>query len=372
MEQAISSPVQPHVRRAASARRKDRPHHEAKPGGADLRWSLLDLVRTCRVRLGLRDRDVAVLRGLLSLIPASARPHERVVFASNRVLIERCDGIDERTLRRRLDHLGKQGLLARQSSPNGKRYQVRDEVSDIRLTYGIDLSPLFAIHDHLRALADQCRQEMLRCKALRSVIRDILFHHGHQLSPGLADTATRSLRRVLASDDLQATIDHLRDDLCAKGQQDASETRILTASDSQNDRHIQNSDKEDFDSEQGAAKTARPDDITVQECLRLAPNAAAFACAAPDSWDGFVTLSAQLAPAIGLHSADVETARGSMGVLGCALAVIGLVESFGRIRHPRAYLHALARRARVERFDLVRMYRSLTSGSAPRQGLVSA
>ena len=85
-----------------------------------------------------------------------------------------------------------------------------------------------------------------------------------------------------------------------------------------------------------------------------------------------MTLSAQLAPAIGLHSADVETARGSMGVLGCALAVIGLVESFRRIRQPRAYLHALARRARVDGFDLVRMYRSLTSGSAPRRGPVSA
>lgn len=382
----MSLPVHRHEGRVLSVHQKKPRQQEAGPDEADPRWSLLALVRSCRDRLALRDRDVTVLRGLLSLVPATARPHERTVFASNRVLIERCDGIDERTLRRRLDNLGERGLLVRRSSPNGKRYQVRDDASDIRLTYGIDLSPLFAIRDHLQALAEQCRQDALHCKALKSVIRDLLFHGGHLLSPDLAESAHRALRRVLSRDDLQAIVEDLRGKTATNGLPSISETVILTASDSQNDRHIQKSNKEDLDSERGQASSvetnlpsAEParkiraaDDMTAGECMDLAPNAAAFAGEPTKDWDGVVRLSTQLAPAIGLQNSDVEAARCSMGVLGCALAVIGLVESFGRIRNPRAYLHSLARRARIEGLDPVRMFRSLTTGASARRASVAA
>lgn len=167
MEHVMSSPVQRHVRRTNSSYLNDR--STVTPVKAeDARWSLLDLVRRCRKPLGLRDRDVAVLRGLLSFVPQSADPNSLVVFASNRALIERCDGIDERTLRRRLANLKANGLLARKSSPNGKRYRVQDECAEAKLTYGIDLAPLFAIRDHLIALAEECSREEIRCKALRS------------------------------------------------------------------------------------------------------------------------------------------------------------------------------------------------------------
>jgi replication initiation protein RepC len=97
MEHVMSSPVQRHVRRTNPSYQDD--HGAVTPiKTEDARWSLLDLVRRCRKPLGLRDRDVAVLRGLLSFVPQAADPSTLVVFASNRVLIERCDGIDERTL----------------------------------------------------------------------------------------------------------------------------------------------------------------------------------------------------------------------------------------------------------------------------------
>ena len=347
---------------------------------ADQRWSLLNLVRTCRERLGLRDRDITVLRGLLSLIPATAHADERVVFASNRVLIERCDGIDERTLRRRIEHLQTHGLLVRRASPNGKRYQLRADGAEIRLTYGLDLAPLFKIRDHLVALADQCHQEVLHCKAMRAMIRDILFHHGKSLPADIAEAAIRSLRRMLSSDQLHAIVETLRQQGTATPVQEACETSVLTVSNSQNDRHIQSSYKKEFDSEcaeepasPGSAESSRPDeggidaaDITVRECIDLAPNAAAFAAAPTRDWRDVVTLSQQLAPAIGLGTRDVERARQSLGVLGCALTVIGLVEAFGRIRNAQAYMHALVKRAETGKLDIVRMFRSLTK-AAPRQ-----
>ena len=322
----------------------------------------------------LPHRDIAVLRGLLSFIPSSAAPDSLVVFASNRVLIERCDGIDERTLRRRLEHLRTCGFIARRSSPNGKRYQVRDDTADVRLTYGIDLSPLFAIRNHLSALAEQCLRNEIRTKALRAVIRDILYHHAAYIQPELAEHASRSIRRSLSCDQLDEIVKQLQAELPTTTAPDTIVTTVLTVSDSQNDRHIQSSKKENYESERARKKqsaenpAATPSsceneessDITVAECMALAKNAAAFAMAPAQDWDDVVRLSDTLAPAIGLEKHDIDNARRTMGSLGSALAILGLVEAFEKIRRPSAYLHALTKRASEEGFDFVRMFRSLT------------
>ncbi len=373
----MSSPVQLHVRRTNSSFQDDR--RTVTPGKTkDPRWSLLDLVRRCRKPLGLRDRDVAVLRGLLSFVPQSADPSTLVVFASNRALIERCDGIDERTLRRRLTHLNANGLLARKSSPNGKRYRVQDEHTEARLTYGIDLAPLFAIRDHLIALAEECSQEEIRCKALRSVIGDILYHQAADIQPAVREIAYRSLRRSLSSDQLADLIQELQGELSRASAETSSVTNGLTVSDRQNDRHIQKSKKENYESECTAAEASlgdcqsytsstvveRGDDITVSECMALAKNAASFALVTAQDWGDVVRLSDTLAPAVGLARADVEIARKTMGALGSTLAILGIVEAFDRIRRPRAYLQALTKRAANEGIDFVRMFRSLTNRRA--------
>ena len=382
MEHVMSSPVQRHVRRSNRSYQDDR--STVTPiKTEDARWSLLDLVRRCRKPLGLKDRDVAVLRGLLSFVPQAAEPSTLVVFASNRVLIERCDGIDERTLRRRLTHLTANGLLARKSSPNGKRYRVQDECAETKLTYGIDLAPLFAIRDHLIALAEECSREEIRCKALRSLIRDILYHRAADIQPALHDLACRSLRRSLSSDQLAGLIQELQEDLPHAGAQASSVADAVTVSDRQNDRHIQKSKKENYGSESAAENVSianrssdaasidvgPSNDITVSECMALAKSAASFASVTAKDWGDVVRLSDTLAPAVGLARTDVETARQAMGALGSALAILGITEAFDRIRQPRAYLQALTNRAASESMDFVRMFRSLTT-CRPRQRVV--
>jgi replication initiation protein RepC len=373
MEHIMSSPVPRHVRRTDTFYQKD-PRAETPKKAEDARWSLLDLVRRSRKHLGLRDRDIAVLRGLLSFVPPSAAPDTLVVFASNRVLIERCDGIDERTLRRRLEHIKTCGFIARRSSPNGKRYQVRDDCADVRLTYGIDLSPLFAIRDHLIALAEQCLRNEIRTKALRSVIRDILYHHAASLRPELAEHASRAMRRSLSCAQLEEIVNQLQLEVPTTDGQDTTLPAVLTVSDSQIDRHIQSSKEENYESERapeetrpasllassGDSKRRDSKDITVAECMALARSAASFALKPAQDWNDVVRLSGQLAPALGLESSDIETARRTMGSLGSALAILGLVEAFEKIRRPRAYLHALTKRASEKGFDFVRMFRSLT------------
>ncbi|RID90460.1 hypothetical protein D2N39_18095 [Gemmobacter lutimaris] len=363
MEHISSSPVRA-GRRAGSdvCAQAER----AATKSADPRWRVLDLVRICRSPLGLRDRDITVLRGLLSFVPESAEPARLVVFASNRALMERCDGIDERTLRRRIVHLQSKGLLTRKLSPNGKRYQIRDAQAETCLTYGIDLTPLFRLRPDLDALAeDQQREEMQR-KTLRAMIRHALYHQSEPSKAEACEEARLALRRSVDSHQLRkllAAIDQ------------PSETSYLTDSDSQNDRHIQIPEKESYESEHGdecaeqelrlhSAREKEPatdSDLSIEECISLAPAAVEFALERPRCWSDIIDLSVSLAPAIGLSRTVIETARTRLGPHGAALAVLGLVQAFGRIRNPQAYLSRLSDKAQEQGFDLVRMFRSLVS-----------
>lgn len=371
MEQITYSPLpRRDWRRSFAPSRPALPQMTGK-GGTDLRWHLLDLVRICRERLQLRDRDIAVLRGLLSLLPQDPQPDQRMVFASNRVLIARCDGIDERTLRRRLNHLRSVGLVSKRTSPNGKRYQVRNSEADVQLSYGISLAPLFDLHPHLEALAETCHQEAAEVKALRAVIRDRLFHSAADLAQPLLETARLALRRKLGPDELRAIAatlpdpdnsapDHMPPDMTR--QDSASEqSDEMTASNGQNDRHIQRSGKETFDSD--SAQKAQ--DISLDECLEMAASVKDYAPRPPRSWPDLIRLSETLAPAIGLTHPLLGIAKKQFGLQGCALVVLGLVEAFGRIRNPGAYLNAVLRKAEVQVPDPVRMFHSLVR-SAPR------
>ncbi|MGC8733204.1 MAG: replication initiation protein RepC, partial [Halothiobacillaceae bacterium] len=282
---------------------------------------------------------------------------------------ERCDGIDERTLRRRIAHLCDAGLLTRQQSPNGKRFQLRDEAETVLMTYGIDLSPLFAIASHLEALATDCRREALRIKALRSLLRDRLFHAAETVPSDLREEARLSLRRQLTSEALEALLARF----AAEAPCPMPTAVDLPASDSQNDRHIQSSNGESSDSEGAADSADRPtmadmqrhcpitqaNDITVGECMELAVTARTMSPTQPQSWSEIVELSANLAPAIGLAPCVIRSAEAILGRHGCALAILGLVEAFERIRNPGAYLNTLIRRAQERGFDAVKMFRSL-------------
>ena len=373
MQQISLSPTLVRVRRQSLS--SGEPRRAASPSvPKDPRWHLLDLAKSCRRSLNLRDRDIAVLRGLLSLVPAQAAPNEVVVFASNRVLVERCDGIDERTLRRRLAHLQKCGLLMRRSSPNGKRYQVRGDQQEPLLTYGIDLGPIFQIRDQLEAMADECRREEARVRTLKSLIRDALFKKSASHTECLQEEARLALRRTLTSEQLRDILTRL-DELPADGStgptpEPNSQSNQLTVSNGQTDRHIQSLNKEILEYEEAASRpqpaakkpsheVSHPDDLTVTECIKLTATAQSFSSRPPESWEDIIELSASLAPAIGVGSTSFRQAQEQLGRHGCALAILGLVEAYGRIRKPAAYLNTLIQRSRRHGIELISMFRSL-------------
>ena len=106
-------------------------------------------------------------------------------------------------------------------------------------------------------------------------------------------------------------------------------------------------------------------DITVDECMDLARTAREMAPKQPRCWEDLIDLSTTLAPAIGLQGTVIHEAEKHLGRHGCALAVLGLVEAFGRVRNPEAYLTALVQRRLKQGLDLVRMFRSLVRPGKP-------
>ncbi len=304
----------------------------------------METVQAAMEPLGLRDRDLAVLRGLLSFVKAESWTGPLMVFASNRTLQERCGGMDERTLRRRLAQLCAVGLIRREQSPNRKRYVVRDEAGVAVLTYGFDLSPLRAALPRIADMAEEAAKLAMRLRMLRSILRDRLYRLA---SMGLASeacaAAARLLRRKVGPEVLSEAIDSL----------EPLQTTEMTVSDSQIDRDIQSSDKDLDDT-----KT-----VDLDSCLDAAPNATCFSQARPQTWDDAGDLALSLAPAIGVDRQQMQRSWSILGPRGATLAILGLVESHGRIKHPARYLSHLTQKAAKGLLNLDRMFQSLTQGA---------
>lgn len=329
----------------------------AAASARDPRWEALNAVRDARAALGLRDRTIAVLRGLLTLVPAAAWDDRPVVHAANATLQERCDGMDERTLRRHLAILVAAGLIRRQQSPNRKRYVVRDDRGAVLLAYGFDLSPLRAAVAGLHDLAAAEQATAARARALRAVLRDHLFHLGE--AEGLEDYR-RLLRRKVGTDVLEAAIATLA---ARRGAEPPCpvlpDTPILTGSDGQDDRHIQSSKQDSCESEAAPASSTLP---SVDQCRERASTAVAFAPTEPRTWGDLVALADRLGPGLGINGQVLGEAEIQLGRRGRALAILGLTQAYPQIKRPDSYLRALLRKAKTGALNLQRMFDSLTSG----------
>lgn len=339
------------------------------PAPVDPRWQALDAVQAVMGVLHLRDRDIAVLRGLLTFVSADRWDGGLTVFASNRVLQDRCGGMDERTLRRRLARLCEVGLITRHLSPNRKRYVVRDETGAEVLTYGFDLAPL---RDGLAQLQDMARHQRAaqdRVTCLRALLRDALYHLGLTDRAAGAEPFRPLLRRKTTAEVLEAALEQVQAllGLCKTRDGASAKPIQLTDSDGRTDRDIQTSHKEYFEKKEPQKKETpmqmHDGDLTVALCLMAAPNAAAFSPERPETWPDISTLAQTLAPAIGITVAQLQRTKTALGERGASLAILGLVEAYPRIREPQRYLNTLVSRAMTKRVDVVRMFRSLTGWS---------
>jgi len=326
------------------------------------KWEVIQDLSLARAAFGVSDRTLSVLNVLVGVHARRelAEGDMLIVYASNATLSARAHGMPESTLRRHLAALVNAGLIARHDSPNGKRYIRRDGSGDAMRAFGFDLRPLLIRSVEIAQAAQAERGRQAELAALREevvlLLRDAVKLGGHAGQVELSDRVAlvrRDLRRKLEREALialrnrlAALVDKVRES-CVAGVEAPVATVEMSACDSRNERHIQESDKEQSDSEGQA-----PD---LRKVLERCPDVLDYAPEGVRNWEGFVSLMARLAPMTGVDLPTWRDACQSMGPMEASVALAGIVQRIGEIRSPGAYLRTLARKARAGAVDMDRV-----------------
>lgn len=314
-------------RTAGSGGAKTRAVPGRKP---DIRWVILNDLVAARELLGLKDRTLQVLRGLLTFLPKD-QGSATVVFPSNRTLTERLMGMPESTLRRHLRTLCDIGLIARRDSPNRKRYRV-GRASD--LSFGLDLAPFFHSAMRVRDLAAQAVEDANTRRSVRARIlqrlASIASDDPHQ------GNIRGKLRRKMTVVDLSTMLETLPDPGVASE---------VNANDAKSERHIHTEVRTDpirtainAIAEIGAM-TGSP--VATEREIALAGRQAGYALGIQHGW---------------------EVARHRLGPTWATMALIHIHRRIDKIRKPDRYLIALVKKAEAGTFHLIEALSTETNG----------
>lgn len=353
------------------------------------KWELLTQLTAARESYELSDRTLRVLAVLLGV----HRERELtdgaplIVYASNATLCERAHGMPESTLRRHLAALVASGLIARHDSPNGKRYQRRDASGAVVRAYGFDLRPLLLragkIAHHARTAEIRRNEIALLREEVVLLIRDASelaqLGHASELDEGLdaiedaVILAKRQLRRKLGLEDLSTIRDRLQplvatlvEKLTPEVEPTDPVTPELITSDSQNERHIQVSDKTLIDLKERVPQPHKAQSVqkALNPILTACPDVLPYAEKRVSDWTSFVQLMARIAPMTGIDPSTWQEACRAMGPENAATTLAGIVQNVGTIRSPGAYLRSLSRKAREGSFTPDAMISSLQRKAA--------
>ena len=362
------------------------------------KWKLFRSVCEARRELVVSDRALTVLDALLTFLPDDEMSGSAslVVFPSNVQLSIRARGMTPATLRRHLSMLVDAGLIARKDSPNGKRYARRGKGGEIDEAFGFNLAPLLARAEEIEAAAERIRRdcERLRLAKERMSIcrRDIakliaaaqlenapgdwasIFTAFRQVIDGLSRQAAlvevETALRLL--EDIRATvINQLENHVKAQNP---------CANESQDERHIQDSDPESPIETEGDDCTDvasvipamnRRQDRTVSESTAARPISLATvlqACPQVSSygpggivrnWHDLAAASAIVRTMLGISNSAYHDAIAAMGSESTSIVTACILESAERISSPGGYLRSLTLRARHHSFTPAPMVQAL-------------
>lgn len=338
--------------------------------------------------LGLKDRHIRVLTALASFVREFTSDNRPVVFASNEALSKRAAGMPVPTLQRTLRQLCGLNLVKRNLSPNGKRYPHRGANGTIVEAFGIDLSPLLRQATEIRSRAIHAEERRGRIRLIRdrlSLLRNRLPKEGEAQATirallrtrhrcpieleaayrNLSDLAEASSSSAVAVQEraeftraihLEIDVDALSQKYAAPGHVPSpaiagpADTDELTPNAHQIDTHHQSSKPRIFESEETqkiieetctSSDDCNVQDVTAAELANTCPEAIQYALGKPTSWRDFHNLALSLAPMVGIGEQLVRRAHEKLGVQGFTMTVLCLVQKFGVIRNPAAYLTRL-------------------------------
>lgn len=352
------------------------------------KWPIFYAVRDAKEALGATDRSLAILNALLTCHRPDELSAEQslVVYPSNKVLIDRTNGMSPATLRRHLAVLVTCGLIIRRDSPNGKRFARRGEGGTIETAYGFDLSPLLARAEEFRQLAAEAKAERKALKLVKERLTICRRDVAKMIAAGVSESVPGNwkafqqryeaiigrLPRVAPRATLEAIADEL-EHLWA----DVHETleifinlQNMSANESHNERHIQNSTTEKNpygESEYRSGKineasgsAEKPDnvrslprrDLPLSLVLSACPEIANHAGGRPiRSWRDLQAAAEAARPYMGISPGAWQEAVEVMGGQGAAITVAAILQRSDQIKSSGGYLRNLTERARDGQFS---------------------
>jgi replication initiation protein RepC len=293
---------------------------------------LLPVLRLCAKDLGLSPQVLRTLEVLLSFLPPQRNHH--IVFASNDTLIARAGGLSERSLRRHIEALNGAGLLTRSDSANRKRFKCFNPISGQMLRFGLDLSPLFAGYETLKNIAEQADARARQLRYLKTRLRAaaarlLLQDPDHEL----ALDCLRAARRHITAEELTSRLEQLP---AVTEQpdtpQDNCRERLLSASDGQNDRHLQSLNIEHKD---------KDPEISLEQLCQLCPEALVYAMEPIETERDAIAHARMLAPMMGISQNLFERAIARHAPIKIAALIWQLLQQGQLVRNPLAYFYAV-------------------------------
>ncbi|MBO28097.1 MAG: replication initiation protein [Rhodobacteraceae bacterium] len=348
------------------------------------KWAILRDLTEARTAFGVSDRDLAVLSALISFHPHASllEGDGTVVFPSNAALSARAHGMAESTLRRHLAALTRAGLILRRDSPNGKRYARRAAQGGLSVAYGFDLRPLLTRDAEIITAAQAAREAAERKRQLREAVvlalRDAVALLPYAAEPGDTEERLNTVRRLLRRKlDLEALV-ALRAEM--QSLIDVLETHIplpdteeVSGNDARNERHIQDSNKDliEYERPEDVAEPPKREasGLTPQLVLSACPEAQTFSESPVRDWESLHRCAGRLRPMLGITDQAWNAAQRVMGPLDAAITVLGILQRFGSIRSPGAYLRSLTQRAAKGSYSPRPMIMALIEAQQPANGL---
>ena len=345
------------------------------------KWELLRNLTSAAKDFGVNRPALIVLQALLSFHrSADLGADSLIVFPSNRTLSTRAHGMPESTLRRNLAVLVKAGLIARHGSPNGKRYAVRRQ-GDIARAFGFDLTPLVQNAERIAIAAETVAQREAEIQNLREramllkrdawKLLEFAHHEGidgpwEALEAALKAAQTHLRRRLDADaltalcDALSASVDKLQEILLP----DPPKPEEMSACDDQNERHIQNSNKNNLESETDRSAKAEPTasekpQVHIAVIKQACPDILPYAAQGIEQNQDLVETAHNLHGMMGITSEVWHRAMGIMGAEQAAVTLACMLQKIETIRNPGGYLRHLTQRAERGEFHVWPMLRAL-------------
>ncbi len=355
---------------------------EIPEGKAVDKWQLYRWLCEGKSLVGIGDRSLAVLAGLLSFYPDNELSEKNglIVFPSNKQLSLRAHGMADTTLRRHLSALLDCGLILRRDSPNGKRYARKGGGGDFEDAFGFSLAPLLARADEFQEAAERVQADNRALKLMRERItlhrRDIsklIEVAVEEDAPGDWGGLWRRFRAIVDTIPRRATVDDLEPfvaNLAAIREEvdNLLESHMNIENPDGNESHSgrQQSDsntdsifefepaleKSGVTAEPRTREAEKPKGYPLGLVLKACPEIVVYAVDGIGNWRDLMVTAAQVRGYLGVSPSAYEDACHVMGQEVAAIVIACILQRAQHINSAGGYLRVLTEKARAGEFSV--------------------